>query len=474
MTHPSGLTRWTLRIALAGLALGLAACSSGGGGGGGGGTEETSTVGSSATSSGSTGVYTEDGATKATTPSASSSSEVALLTLPNSGSAVGAQTIDKMQKTAIPTSLTSVDGTSVDPAHDVGLAFAYQDKKLSFFRLSDTTELSVYDTKTSQTRIYSGVYPYVAGGILDPDQQFAVIATADGFEVVDYSDPSNPTKDREVASKLVDADDDGDATNDGVEVNENFGYHPSLTVGGTDYPMILTGGGFSGLNGEFLTLVDASTGDIYRPDSSTSFPSLTLSSAYIDAMAVDTDYNVALLAPEYEDNPILVDLNQLTLDKSNGTYNLPGSAIKMLSDVDGNSAATPYYSNVSIESSKHMVMLGEGFGGTRLMAAELKDPSSGLGFKRSAKITMPSDTDNNGDAVSWAGSKDPHGTAAYVTASDHPEYGEPVALGLWRASGSNHLAVIDLNGILDGVASSGSSYDPSATSPKDVAYFAIP
>ncbi|MFW5910356.1 MAG: hypothetical protein ACOCUJ_00775 [Thiohalospira sp.] len=451
--------------------LAFVACS--GGGEGGAGDSEDPVVGSSGTSSGSTGVFTEDGATKATTPGGTSggSGDAALLTLPNEGAAVAAQTVSAVQKTPITTGLSAVNGTSVDPENNVGLAFGYADSTVSFFNLSDAEEIAVHDTETTSTRTFSGGSATIPGAILDPAQQFAVLATGDGIEVVDYSDPENPAKLREVPSKQVDDDGDGDPTNDGVEINENIGYHPSLPVDGEEYPMVFTGGGYSGLNGEALTLVDASTGETYTPDGDTSFPDL--GTAYIDAVAVDQSYNVALLAPEY-DSPILVDLNRISLDSDNGTYNLPDDAIRQVADVDGDGQDDTHYTNVAIESTKHMVLLGEGYGGTRLIAAELSDPGEGLGFERAGGITMPTDTDDEGDEVDWGGSYDPHGTAAYLTAADHPEYGERVALGLWRSDVSQHIAVIDLNGVIEGVAESGSSYDPSAEEPKDMAYFTIP
>jgi hypothetical protein len=179
---------------------------------------------------------------------------------------------------------------------------------------------------------------------------------------------------------------------------------------------------------------------------------------------VDTNYHVAILADE-STGTTFVDLNQLTLNATAGTYTLPSTAVSRI----------PTYikmDNLGIESTNHLVMMGGGCGGTELVAAQLKDPSTGLGFAKEAVVTMPSGTDDQGANVFWVGWCDPHGAGAYITPSDHPT--EPnTSLGLWLNSSGDHIAVIDLLGVLDGTLAGG-SYNPTATTPKDIAYFAIP
>jgi hypothetical protein len=431
-----------------------------GGGGGGGGSAPTPTptpaVGSSATGSGSTAVFTSDGVTSALTPGAGGGSAVKLLTLPNTGSAVGALTVDQVSATPITTSLTSVSGTSVDPAQDLGMAFDYHDSKVSFFKLSTKTEIGTYDTLTAQFLSFSGVGGVkIAGAVMNPTNKTVILATADGFEIVDYTDPAAPVMVREVPSLAV------DATN-GVEIMENFAFDPALPVGGTNYAMIITGGNY-GYSDPIMTLVDSSTGKVYRPDTTTA-EFFAPPSWYIDSAAVDTNYHVAILADEGT-GTTFVDLNQLTLDSTAGTYALPAAAVKRI---------TTYVEmdNLAIESTNHLVMMGAGYGGSSLVAGLLQNPTTGLGFSKEVAVTMPSGTDNTGATVYWSGSYDPHGAGAYITPSDHPT--EPNrSLGLWMSGDGDHIAIIDLLGVLDGTLAGG-GYDPTTTTPKDIAYFAIP
>lgn len=40
--------------------------------------------------------------------------------------------------------------------------------------------------------------------------------------------------------------------------------------------------------------------------------------------------------------------------------------------------------------------------------------------------------------------------------------------------GGDHIAIINLQKVLDGALAGGTTYDPEAATPKDIAYFAIP
>jgi hypothetical protein len=447
----------TIKFLLAILfSLAVAACGGGGGGSAAPATTTTTVVGSSASGSGSTAVFTKNGATYALAPSAAGAGAVKLLSLPNTGPAVGAVTVSQVSATPITTSLTVVNGTSVDPAHDVGMAFNYHDKKISLFKLSTKTEVGTFDTLTANTLSYSGAGSImIAGAVMNPANQTMIIATADGFEVVNYTNPAAATKLREIPSLAV------DPTN-GVEIMENFAFDPALPNGGSTHPIIITGGDEGGST-PVMVLIDSDTGKVYKPDAATA-ALFVAPSQYIDSAAVDTVYHVAILADE-SNGTTFVNLNQLTLNATAGTYTLPTAAVKLNTMV--------YYKkdNLGIESTNHLVMMGGGCGGIDLVAAQLNAPPL-LGFSKEVVVTMPAGVDDKGASVSWYGWCDPHGAGAYLTPSDHPT-SPSTSLALWLNSSADHIAVIDLKGVLDGTLAGG-AYNPTATTPKDIAYFAIP
>ncbi|MBI3811087.1 MAG: hypothetical protein HY283_02615 [Nitrospirae bacterium] len=449
----------TSRIAAAVVISGFLLGGCGGGGGGGGGAAPVpvppATLGSSATGSGSAAVFTNNGVTSALTPASGGGPAVKLLTLPNTGSAVGALTVTQVSATPITTSLTTISGTSVDPAQDLGMAFDFNETKISFFKLSTQKEVGTYDTKTINTGSYSGASPFINGAVMNPANKTVIVATADGFQIVDYTNPASAANVRTIPSLAVNA-------TTGVEIMENFAFDPALPVGGTNYAMIITGGGQGG--GPQMVLVDAGTGTVYRPDAATALL-FVAPTQYIDSAAIDTNYHVAILADEGT-GTTFVDLNKLTLNASANTYTLsPAAAVNRITTYTKKD-------NFGMESTNHLVMMGGGCGGVDLVAAQLKDPSTGLGFAKEVVVTMPSGTDNTGATVTWNGWCDPHGSGAYITPSDHPT--EPNrSLGLWLNSSGDHIAIIDLQGVLDGTLAGG-GYDPTTTMPKDIAYFAIP
>ncbi len=437
-------------------------------GGGGGGSvatpvsTPTATAGSSASSSGSTGVYTKNGASYALTPAPAAAGTAKLLTLPNTGGAVGVLTVTSVSATPIATSLTAINGTSVDPAHNVGMAFSYLNSKISIFGLpshptSPDKEISTYDTLTTNTLSFSGGSAMIPGAVMNTANQTLVIATGNGFDVVDYTNPAALKRLREIPSLQSDPV-------AGVEVMENFAFDAKLPVAGANYAMIITGGRSSyNVANPVMTLVDANTGTVYKPDTATA--ALFTINQYIDAAAVDTTYHVAVLADEGT-GTTFVDLTKLTLNATAKTYTLPAAAVSLI--------PTYYkYDNLAIESTKHLVMMGAGMGGTSMVVGLLKDPAVGLGFSKEVIVTMPAGTDDTGAAVTWSGSGDPHGAGAYITDPLHPTYTTPTALGLWVNYAGDHIAIINLQHVLDGTLAGG-TYNPTTTTPKDIAYFKIP
>lgn len=455
-------------------------------GGGGGGaatttttttTTTTATVGSSASSSGSTAVYSNNGATYAVTPTAAASvtagsSQASLVSLPNTGTAVGALSVASISATKITTTLkttsgsaAAVNGTSVDPVNGVGLAYSYTSKSISFFDLTTKLEVKNYDTLTATTGSWSGGSALIPGVVMDSTRKYAIAATGDGFEIIDYATPAAPVKVREIKSVAI----AGGANKGGVEINENFGYEPAVTLGGTSRSLILTGGKYSSTNGNVLELVDVATGNMYIPDTATK--ALFTVSSYIDHIAVDTTYHVAVLADEGT-GTTFVDLSKLTLGTTadaNGyySYTLPTTAVSRITTFTK-------YTNLAIESTNHLVFMGKGYGGTTFVIGKLANPATTLGFSSvtTTPVSMPSGTDNNTATVSWSGSGDPHGAGAYLTPTGHLTYTTQTSLALWASNSGTHIAIIDMQGVLDGQSVTG--YNPTATNPKDIAYFAMP
>lgn len=439
------------------LSVGLIGCGSGGGGvsvsnpGSGAGVVQ----GSSASASSSIAVYTEQGVTYTAVAGAG---QAKFLALPNTGAmAAGVSAAASVSAQAITTSLPEVSGIALDPANGVGAAYSYDSELVSIFSISTREELFLYNSNTVNIMPYPGARDTkITGIVLDPVSRTMILATADGFELVDYSDPSKPRQLNEVAST------EADSVN-GVEVMENFAYDKDLSIGGEAYRMVLTGG--KGWGPHALVLLDASTGDVYRPDTATD--ELFVVDDYIDAAAVDTAYHVAVLADEGV-GTTFVDLNKLTLDKAGKTYSLPADAV---SRIDTYSE----FANLAIDSAMHMVMMGqESYPAKNLVVAELKNPADGLGFAREAAISMPDGTDDTGASVAWSGAIDPHGVAAYATGSSNPSYPAQASMGVWANDTHTHIAVINLKNVLDG-ALSGQPYDPLSEDPqRDITYLRIP
>ncbi len=411
-----------------------------------------SNLGSSASASGSTGLFTQDGATFALTPAAGGSG-VKLVSFPNTGSAVGVVTVSAVTARTIVTTLGAVDGVSVDPSSDLGVAFSFHDGKISVIRLSTATEIGTYDTSTVKTMNFSGASSVkISGIVMDTSTKRLVIATADGFEIVDYSSPLSLTKIREVSSVFVDPA-------NGVGIAENFAYDPNVNIGGTSRAMILTGEYLGAAN--YFELVDASSGKIYKPDAATD---TLFNSPFIDALAVDTAYHVAVFADEGT-GTYFVNLAQVVLNEGTSTFSVPATAFAKISTYDE-------FDNLGIDNVSHLLMMGRGFGGNPVVVAKLKDPGVGLGFEKEVQLPMPTAADDTGASVSWAGGLDPHTAGAFRTDTSHPTLPN-TAMGFWVSRDRSHVAFINLQKVLDGKLAN-PAYDPSATTPKDIAYFAIP
>lgn len=430
----------------------------------------TTVASSSGSSSGSIGVYTKVGSTFTVAPGgAGAAGSAKLISLPNSGPRVGAITLG-ITSSLITTSLTTVNGTSVDGLHNVGMAFGYNSSIVSIFSLSTLTEIATYNAGTVGVMNFSGASNVkISGAIMDAARQWIILSTADGYDIIDYSTPTAPVRVRLIPSTLTAV-----PPVVGVEMLENFAYDIAIPNGGAPFPALMAGGstgGSTSIGSNLLQIVDASTGKVYTPDVATK-AIFTPQASYIDAAAVDAVYHVVLLAEEFSNQQHLIDLNKVIFNTATGTYSLPASGYLVLNATGGNSLGNGM-TNISIESNGHYVFAGRGFGGTTMSLALLKDPAIGLGFISATTIpfAMPADTDNLGAAVVWLGARDPHGLGSYQTSAIHPT-SPNTSLSLWINWTGSHIAVIDMAGVLAGSTVIG--YNPSATVPKDISYFAVP
>ena len=388
-----------------------------------------------------------------------------LLHLPNAGPVVGAL-VTAVSSAVINTSLPKVDGTSLDIAHDIGMAFSFTSSTVSIIRLSTLTEIATYNSGTINTISFSGTPSgtVITGAVMDPARQWMILSTGDGYDIVDYSTPTAPVRVRIIASTATAV-----APVVGAKMMENFGYDSAMPNGGAPFPALTAGG----RGGAPIEIVDASTGKVYVPDAATQALMATQVN-YIDSAAVDTIYHVILLAEEFSSQQHLIDLSQVTLNTTNNTYHFPASAYLALNAAAGNSLGRDM-DNIVIESNHHLIFAGKGFVSNPISLAQLNNPAGAGGLGLASMITnfaMPTALDNLGASVAWFGPRDPHAAGAYITSPNHPTIPN-TSIALWLNSAGDHLAVIDIQGVLSGVGGGG-VYDPTTTVPQDIGYVAIP
>jgi len=283
-----------------------------------------------------------------------------MTTLPNTGTLTGT-TVSQAEFVPITmTDLSSVNGTNLDVSNGIGVAFSYSSPNVVFFNYSPTatslSEVGYFATNSNNSSSLgcsgcSGAQ--VAGVVLDPTNETAIVDAADGYEIWSYTTPTKPTWVKTIPSANVSS-----PSTLGIDMAENFAYDPNFTIGTSSYRMILSGGD-AGINSQItLELADANTGTIYVPDSATTAV-FTTDNCVIDQIGIDTSYQVAVMGCEYNNNTqvILVNLNAITLNPpasgSVGTYTLPATAIL---SVPTGSAPAPY-DNVAVESNTHTVFI---------------------------------------------------------------------------------------------------------------------
>ena len=467
---------WLSPVILIASLMGLSAC---GGGSSGGGTASSSAppATSSTSSSGAMGVYMTNGAANAAVPAASSggSSQGEIVTLPNSGTLTASVSISSAQFQALnlpALGVSSVNGLNVDSTNNLGAAFSFSSNSLSFFSLSTYKQVGSYtcNTSCSSVQVFSGATPTIGGVVMFPANKWAIFSTGGGFEIVSYATPSSPSKVKLIPGDPASSDSPSNFTANGkIIMTENFAFDPSLNVGGSAYAMILAGGYNS------FELADINTGTIYIPDSSTTSSLSGLSSCGVDQIGVDTSYQVAVLGCEDSNNAYILDLNQLTLNTTAGTYTLPTTAIKSI-PLPGNEI-----DNVAVESTNHLVFIGGGGYGMHsgaFFAGQLQNPKTSLGFVNSSgatslvsmPVSSPSNTANCSVAAgctpiptgtSWLGWTDPHSNGAFLDAGGN-------SMVLWENNAQNAIAVINLTALQK------NSWNPACNPNCNIWYQGIP
>ncbi len=378
----------------------------------------SSSTSSTSSSSGGFGVFTNSsGETVLASPSGSGGY---LTTLPNSGPYTVGATITTAQFTPMnlpifTTNTVTTQGTNVDAANNIGVAFSFGSKYIPFFYLtgsnagwqygdsssSSTSAIGYYTCGTTSTGScpsslsFSGGSPIVGGVVMDSKSEVAIASTYGGYDIINYapllaSTPSVPTHVMTIPSWAATG---GTSSSYGIGMVENFAFDPALTIGGTTYQAILSGGGQEDTSSTDGNMLDVAVFDpvkgtytIYKPDSATASDiSAALHTAgmatippYVDQIGIDTAYQVAVLGNEWQGHAILIDLNQLTLTppsggptsttKTDGTYSLPfvtsssgttSTAIVVASTAFGGTTYTGL-DNVTVESSNHIAMLASG------------------------------------------------------------------------------------------------------------------
>ncbi len=411
-------------------------------------TAPTSLASSSAYGSGALALYTQASGIQGIAPGRVLINRALLRRL-----SATADTTAPIQSELAATSLRNISGVSIDADHDVGAAFDYRDTRISLFRASTGAELSIYNTQditSALTLSFGGAKGvYVSGVILDIANQQMIAATSRGFMIIDYQDPARPTLLREVSSLERDAQ-------NGVEIVEHFALHPTLPVGTRTQRIILTGGNYLNRTGVALALIDAASAEVYRPDNATA--ALFLLDQYIDSIAIDVQYHIALLSDEGA-GLTWVDVAQLQLNRDNHTYHLPATAVMRDANIK-------HYTQIAITPHTHLVFLGARAPAQRYFIAELTPPSQGLGFtRRTPELTMPDITLANGKLVPWFGALEPHGVAAMSVGTQ--------SRGLWMNDKNTVVAIFDLDSIFRD-APNQANYNPLSSTPPALNYNVLP
>ena len=450
--------------------LGFTSCG-GGGASGAPGSPSTAVSDSTEASSGSLGVFLSSGNATVAAPTVTisspgsgggnstvtSSSKAYLITLPNAQNS-------SPSYTAISCSgMSAIGGINLDTQHSVGVAFDTTSPTLEFFTFTGGSPPSVSSTcyyftlSGSSPIVTSAGQTSVGGVVMDPSIQTAIVETGSGFQFVDYSNPSHPGSSSYPRIPPYSSSSPG-----GIDLVENFAYDPYLIVGGVSYKMILSGSGAvsysqADSDGNLLELADIETGTIYRPDGPTQavFSAGRNGLCTADAIGIDTDYQVAIIGCEYDafSKPsypsvfspvtILVNLNDLVLNASLGTYSLPLSAVVSVTLTN----SPPPQNNIFVDSVNHIVMWGSGgdWGNSSandFSVAKLSDPFTSFGSGIvGGTATLSSLVPPSGG--SWVGYGYPHGSAMYVDSSGN-------SVALWMNHAANLLAMVKANEILAG------------------------
>lgn len=386
---------------------------------------------------GASGFFIDNGQTVVVLPSPNKTANHTTLTLarlPTLSANNARASTTSIDSETIKLSLRQLSGTTVDRTNMIAVAFGFEESRVSLVDLLHKKEISVYDTKTLLSQMIGGKQVRVNGVVVDPSHKLMTIGTADGFEIVDYSTASHPVKVREIASRR-----DNQSSAHGVDVSEHFAVDRRLALQGKIYDLTITGPSRSKDDDtSAIQLIDNATGALYSPTPSTN--ALLFYKSCIDSIAIDTNYHIALIAPEFSSEHLLVNLNKLSLDADNLTFSLPADAIATVK------MPGYRYTNVAIESTNHYVFIAKASGGANYILGKMNPPEQALGITKlgASVISMPLTQVDNGIQYSWEGAYEPHGISTYsVDAAGTAGHNKSVAL--WTSADLRKIALINLS-----------------------------
>ncbi len=358
-----------------------------------------------------------------------------LVTFPTTGAYSIAATVSTAQFTPINLPIFKannipMNGSGVDTADNIGVAYSYNSNYIPFFYLTGTNAGYQYGDSSSNltstvgyytcgtnascagTLGFSGATPTIGGVVMDPASEVAIASTYGGYDIINYAPLLSTTPSAPVHVMTIPSYASTEALSTplsyGIGMVENFAFDPNLTIGSTTYQAILGDAGSEGSafgypntgDGNILEIAvfnpSAKTYTIYKPDPATQTTITSVLKAdgvstlppEVDQIAIDTGYQIAVLGDENQYHTILINLNDLTLtppssptsaSQTDGTYSLPANAIYAYENAG---SGTSYFGldNVAVESTNHIVMIGsggfEGLNLTELMVGQLENPSS--------------------------------------------------------------------------------------------------
>lgn len=328
-----------------------------------------------------------------------------------------------LSNTSSTTQFTSVDGIVINPTPTAsgkiyGIIYSYSNSTIYSIDLTSSANVTVAESATltiKNTASFSGASAQIAGGISDGTRNLVWLATGDGLMGID---PSN----LKTAPITI-------AQPTGTQINENIGGDPANDiVYSVDY------------NNGTLVIFNLAEKKAYTM-ATTDWASLagnSLGGAYseIDGSALDSQYKVAIITPEYSASVGL--LKYTTPSGTTGTTT--GTITPVLGSFMSYTTPISGLAGAAIDPVSHTALfVGEG---SSLGAGVLSDPS------QSTWTGFSSFVGSNASSYQFE-PHDPHMVGAFNIG------GTPYGFLLQGYSSPYKIVVINLNAMLTATASNG-------------------